>query len=52
MIGPFFLLNFYIESSILGRDDPENFAEQMNTNTLIREIGEIIYKVNPKIIAK
>ena len=36
---PFFLLNFYIESSILGRDDPENFAEQMNTNTLIREIG-------------
>jgi len=46
---PFFLLNYYIESSLLGRDDPENFAEQMNTNTLIREIGDIIYKVNPKI---
>jgi len=46
---PFFLLNYYIESSILGRDDPENFAEQMNTNTLIREIGEILYKVNPKV---
>ena len=46
---PFFLLNYYIESSLLGRDDPENFAEQMNTNTLIREIGEILSRVNSKV---
>ena len=32
---PFFLLNYYIDASIQGKDDPEAFAEQMNTNTLI-----------------
>jgi hypothetical protein len=47
---PFFLLNFYIESSILGRDDPENFAEQMNTNTLIREIGMKLARTQKGVI--
>jgi hypothetical protein len=47
---PLFLLNYYIESSLLGRDDPENFAEQMNTNTLIREIGDILSRVNKNVI--
>ena len=42
---PLFLLNYYIESSILGKGDPENFASQMNTNTLVREIGGALSKI-------
>ena len=45
---PFFLLNYYIDSSIQGKDDPEAFAEQMNTNTLIAEIGNAISITLPK----
>jgi hypothetical protein len=39
---PFFLLNTYIEASIRGKDDPIRFAETMDTNTLILEIGRIL----------
>ena len=42
MRWPMFLLNYYINSSIMGVDYPESFAEKMNTNILIREIGNIL----------
>ena len=42
------LLNYYIDSSIQGKDDPEAFAEKMNTNTLIAEIGNAISMALPK----
>lgn len=46
---PFFLLNYYIDSCIRGLDDPIKFAETMNTNNLILEIGQILIKKYPKI---
>ena len=46
---PFFLLNYYIDSCIIGLEDPINFAETMNTNTLILEIGQILIKKYPEI---
>jgi hypothetical protein len=39
---PLFLLNYYIDASTMGKDDPQAFAEQMNTNALIKEIGMIL----------
>ena len=45
---PFFLLNTYIEASVRGKDDPIDFAETMNTNTLIVEIGNVLKKRFPK----
>jgi len=49
---PFFLLNYYINSCILGLEDPINFAENMNTNTLLLEIGQVIIKKFPELEEK
>ena len=49
---PFFLLNYYINSCILGLEDPINFAESINTNTLLLEIGQILVKKFPGLSEK
>ena len=41
----FFLLNMYIEASLRGKNDPQRFAELMDTNNLI---GEIYNSINKK----
>lgn len=46
---PFFLLNYYIDSSIMGLEDPINFAETMNTNTLLLEIGRTLITKFPEL---
>jgi len=41
---PFFLLNFFIEASLIGKNDPRRFADVMNTNILIHNIGNELKK--------
>jgi hypothetical protein len=41
---PFFLLNKYIDASLRGTSDPSRFAELMDTNTLIRQIYNVLVK--------
>ena len=46
---PFFLLNYYINSCLTGLEDPIHFAENMNTNALLLEIGQVIIKKFPEL---
>lgn len=43
---PLFLLNFFIEASFVGKNDPAKFGEVMNTNILIQHIGNALKKKN------
>ena len=46
MKTPFFLLNLFIEASFLGKNDPAEFGEIMNTNFLIKHIGDALKTKN------
>lgn len=39
---PLFLLNFFIEASFVGKNDPSKFGEVMDTNILIQYIGDAL----------
>ena len=43
---PLFLLNFFIEASFVGKNDPAKFGEVMNTNILIQHIGNALESKN------
>ena len=43
---PFLMLNFFIEASLIGTNDPRRFADVMNTNILIHNIGNELKKKN------
>ena len=43
---PLFLLNFFIEASFVGENDPARFGEVMNTNVLIQQIGNALKTKN------